>query len=369
MAKRPSLLSLLRRSGSAPAAIVPPSDGPLQRIRQRTPQPRRMPAGIAFDLERQARSFQESAAVVRRLTGVSSWVYQLQYATVAGIAGCGADLAVIDSQTDGLTRFWRADETAQMKRMAGSGNRKLVAYMSIGEAEEDRFYWKASWVRKSGDRAALTAKAPAWMEAQNDGGWADNYKVKYWMPAWQEIILGEHGFLDRIIDAGFDGVYLDIVDAYDYFLDKGRKSAPDEMITFVSKIARAGRRRNPDFVVIPQNGEALLADAQYRSFVSAIGKESIFYSQPEGTDFHARAFVEPNPPPLVDKVRGFLSQGLADGIPVLAVEYLMDDADNRTLTAEVAQRVRQAGYCPFFADRLLKSLHPAVLPAPQPAMT
>jgi cysteinyl-tRNA synthetase len=48
--------------------------------------------------------------------------------------------------------------------------------------------------------------------------WKGNYKGDYWDPDWQAIILGgENAYLDKILAAGFDGVYLDIIDAFEYF--------------------------------------------------------------------------------------------------------------------------------------------------------
>jgi cysteinyl-tRNA synthetase len=42
--------------------------------------------------------------------------------------------------------------------------------------------------------------------------------VKFWKDDWQEIIYGnEDSYIKKIIDAGFDGAYLDNVEAY-YFL-------------------------------------------------------------------------------------------------------------------------------------------------------
>ena len=54
------------------------------------------------------------------------------------------------------------------------------------------------------------------MRAGPPEGWQlkGNYKVKYWDPQWQEIILQE---VQLIIAQGFDGVYLDIIDAFEFF--------------------------------------------------------------------------------------------------------------------------------------------------------
>ena len=55
------------------------------------------------------------------------------------------------------------------------------------------------------------------MEQENPD-WAGNYKVRYWDPEWQTIISGApDSYLGKIQAAGFDGVYLDIIDAFEYF--------------------------------------------------------------------------------------------------------------------------------------------------------
>jgi len=102
-----------------------------------------------------------------------------------------------------------AQELAQIHTKPIGGARLILAYMSIGEAEEYRYYWQAGW--KPG--------SPPWLLGENPE-WGGNYKVAYWDPAWQAIIFGSaNAYLDRILNAGFDGVYLDIIDAYEYFED------------------------------------------------------------------------------------------------------------------------------------------------------
>ena len=101
-------------------------------------------------------------------------------------------------------------EIASLKTKPGGGSRLVIAYMSIGEAENYRFYWNPAWA----------SSPPAWLERENPD-WPGNYKVKYWDPAWQAIIYGNNAsYLKKILDAGFDGVYLDIIDAFEYFESK-----------------------------------------------------------------------------------------------------------------------------------------------------
>jgi len=100
-----------------------------------------------------------------------------------------------------------AAEIAQLKHKANGGERLIICYMSIGEAEDYRYYWNASW----------NTTSPEWMAAENPD-WPGNYKVKYWNAEWQGLIYNNNdSYLNKIIDAGFDGVYLDIIDAFEYF--------------------------------------------------------------------------------------------------------------------------------------------------------
>ena len=83
----------------------------------------------------------------------------------------------------------------------------MISYMSIGESEDYRYYWQANW----------STNKPEWLDAENPD-WPGNFKVKYWNPEWQSIIYGNDGsYLKKILDAGFDGVYLDIIDAFEFY--------------------------------------------------------------------------------------------------------------------------------------------------------
>jgi len=98
-------------------------------------------------------------------------------------------------------------EIQQLKTKSNGGSRLVVCYLSIGEAEDYRYYWQESW----------NTDKPQWMGAENPD-WAGNYKVNYWDPEWQGIIFGnDDSYLRKIIDTGFDGVYLDLIDAFEYF--------------------------------------------------------------------------------------------------------------------------------------------------------
>jgi len=101
-------------------------------------------------------------------------------------------------------------EVALLKTKANGGSRLIIAYMSIGEVEDYRYYWQAEW----------EIDPPAWLAEENPQ-WPGNYKVQYWNKDWQNIIYGkDDSYLKKIVVVGFDGVYLDIIDAFEYFEDQ-----------------------------------------------------------------------------------------------------------------------------------------------------
>jgi cysteinyl-tRNA synthetase len=98
-------------------------------------------------------------------------------------------------------------DVKSLKRKPGGSARLVIAYMSIGEAEDYRYYWRSSWEKNP----------PSWLDEENPD-WPGNYKVRYWNPEWQAKIFGSNGaYLDMLLSAGFDGVYLDIIEAFEYF--------------------------------------------------------------------------------------------------------------------------------------------------------
>lgn len=115
------------------------------------------------------------------------------------------DLLIIDLFYNGTELT--PGEVASLKSKLDGGERLVVSYMSIGEAEDYRYYWMPDW----------TVGSPPWIAAENPN-WEGNYKVRYWDPEWQGIIYGNNdSYVTKIIDTGFDGVYLDIIDAFEYF--------------------------------------------------------------------------------------------------------------------------------------------------------
>lgn len=267
---------------------------------------------------------------------INTWAYQLADIDPKDIAALDVDLVVVDYAADGSDETaFKSRDVALMQSRPDGGRKLVVSYMSIGEAEDYRYYWNAAWKKPK--------TRPAWLDDENPD-WEGNYKVRYWDAEWQRVIMGApNAYLDRIIAAGFDGVYLDIIDAFEYWRDeKGeRPDADKDMIAFVSALAAYARAKRPNFWIIPQNGEALLEDPAYRAVISAIGKEDVFYGQ----DGDGKA----NPKSVVAECLDCLAYARKDDIPVLVIEYL-DDAKK---IDDARRKLADLGCPAYFGPRAL----------------
>ncbi|MBN1523190.1 MAG: endo alpha-1,4 polygalactosaminidase [Spirochaetales bacterium] len=155
----------------------------------------------------------ENSTDITSLSAVKNFLYLInpsEYADgdalVAAIQATNYDLILIDPYDADGTLLSPAQVSA-MKTKANGSSRLVIAYMSIGEAEDYRPYWDPAW----------NTTPPEWLGEENPD-WEGNYIVHYWEPDWQAIIYGSpEACLDKIINAGFDGVYLDIIEAYESF--------------------------------------------------------------------------------------------------------------------------------------------------------
>ena len=155
----------------------------------------------------------ENNDTIRKLSEVRNFLYLINpenYNTkqkfIDAVRATNYDLLIMDMFLDGDNAFTK-DEVESLRQKANGGKRLVICYMSIGEAEDYRYYWNSAW----------SSNPPAWLAKENPD-WDGNYKVRYWNAEWQAIICASRdSYLQRILNAGFDGAYLDIVDAYEYF--------------------------------------------------------------------------------------------------------------------------------------------------------
>lgn len=155
----------------------------------------------------------ENATNISNLSEINNFLYLINpqnFTTktdfINAVIATNYDLIIMDLFFHDATEFTTAEIT-QLKSKANGGTRLVISYMSIGEAENYRYYWDNSW----------NTTKPDWLDQENPD-WAGNFKVKYWEDTWQNIIFGnDDSYLKKIMNAGFEGVYLDIIDGFEYY--------------------------------------------------------------------------------------------------------------------------------------------------------
>ncbi|MBF0499171.1 MAG: endo alpha-1,4 polygalactosaminidase [Candidatus Riflebacteria bacterium] len=215
---------------------------------------------------------------------------------------------------------YTASDVAELKR----GNRQVLAYLSVGEAESYRPYFKKNIISD-----LLIKENPEWK---------DNFPVKFWDPAW-EIIVSEYA--ETIAAKGFNGFVLDVVDAWEVQQNKGIAKA--QMTELILSIVRHLRKDNPDLVFIVLNSHALFDDSRFSDEIDGIIQESLYYSWKEA------------PPVSWQKEKITALKKLREtGKFVGLLEYT-----RRVVQIAKTKRIaRNLGFVPYFTEKKLQKLFP-----------
>lgn len=267
---------------------------------------------------------------------------------VLKLATCDRDLIVLDAafNTD-PGGDWMPAEIETIR--TGKSGRRVAAYLSIGEAEDYRPYWQKSWDADKDGKP--DTGAPSFLNTENPD-WKGNYRVRYWQPAWQQIMLPA---VDKIVAQGFDGIYLDIVDAFEFYEYDGKtkdwldnrpnpetgRTYREDMIAWVTAIAKRARDKQPGFLVIPQNASQLLEHADYRELISAIGVEDLFVAGRKLRSEKQSRYVI-----------SFLEKLEPTGKPVLVIDY----PKSKDVHASAFELAAKHGFTLLLTDRELTTL-------------
>lgn len=211
-----------------------------------------------------------------RLAQVQRWFYYLDFNPEQDIyqrmAASTYDMVVIEPiVTEQENTDFPIAEMVSLLHQAPHP-KLVIAYVDVAQAEEWRTYWEDDW--EIGD--------PDWIVAEDPDGWEGNYPVAYWRDEWREIWLGEAGYLQLLLEAGFDGIYLDWVEAYSdenviAAAEEENVDPVEEIKRWVSDLAAYTRARQPDFLVIAQNAAELAEHDDYRETIDAIAQEQVWF--------------------------------------------------------------------------------------------
>ncbi|MCX8202254.1 MAG: endo alpha-1,4 polygalactosaminidase [Candidatus Micrarchaeota archaeon] len=273
------------------------------------------------------------ATEVDRWKSIASFAYQLQNINLDEIRNSNYDLVVIDYSPGSDFNNFTRDEIL----LAKNGGKKLIfAYLSIGEAENYRWYWNQQWDLNND---GIPDDSPSWLENSNPD-WIGNYKVRYWEQGWQSILYGsESSYLDKILAAGFDGVVLDTVDSYMYWEEKEVKDAGEKMVELVSRISKYSKEKNKDFKIIANGGLELSTYPVYLNSIDGVLRESVWYIENEKQQIEETEYTIS----LLDAIK-------QNGKKVFIIEYNIEKEN------EIKSLASEKGYLSYVTTKNLDIL-------------
>jgi cysteinyl-tRNA synthetase len=287
---------------------------------------------------------------------ISTWMYQIQdlYGEkIQALDKTPYDMLVIEPGFNlKEDPYDTAGMVSTLSTKPNGEKRLLIAYIDIGQAEDYRDYWKENWVAPTGTAHG----SPDFLITTDPDGWSGNYPVAYWDARWKAIWLGEGGIIDTLVAKGFDGVYLDWVEAYDdekvlAYASKESIDTKKEMITFIEELKARGEKTHPGFTVIAQNAPYLLEydPKRYSAVIDAIATEDTWYYGKADADWEdkdagdlvgdERQEDEYSTPNRIKQNLKYLTRG----IPVFTVDYCI----STTNAAAVYTASRHKGFIPL----------------------
>ena len=311
------------------------------------------------------------------LSAVTYWGYQIQDInsgdSVELLAASRYDMLVLEpTRTDWSSTDKDFDTRAMVsslkRRKAHDGvHRKLVlAYIDIGEAEDWRWYW--TWSTAWDCTGSPPADWPSYILACDPDGWGGNYPVAFWDQDWKDIIINGiapdpnnrdyTSVIDEVIRDGFDGIYLDWVEAFENqdVMDAAAAENRDpaaEMIAFIGEMRTYARLRNPNFLIIQQNAASLIDghSVELAAVIDGIAQEAIWYDGDADVDWDAAAGHDyANDSTLTTYYLDYLVDYQNAGLPVFDCEYALDEQDTAYNNALAKQ------FIPYVSRRALSQL-------------
>lgn len=201
---------------------------------------------------------------------------------------------------------------------------KIIAYISIGEVEPERIYFKEikeDWILGENKFWGTTI--------------VDLRKIEY-----QEFLLNK--VFAPLKD--FDGFFLDTLESYKLVLsDKDFPSYEKALINFIKKL----KTLYPDKIILINRGFEFYSEV--KPYIDAVVAESLFYTFDQKT----KEYKE-----VDSKESGWLLQRLKEvknsGLPVIVIDYV--PPYEKDLAKKIAKRIWEEGFIPYVSDVYLKTL-------------
>ncbi|KKB35495.1 MJ1477/TM1410 family putative glycoside hydrolase [Bacillus thermotolerans] len=289
------------------------------------------------------------------------WLYQLQELDLDEAQKSGTSIMVMEPVLGGVKdKKFSKQEIQQLKDQGITP----IAYLSIGEISHFQTRWQEEWGEFNGQKLKVSKRAPQWIGKVPNKDWPEGVKVRYWKEDWWELVKED---LDEIMDLGYEGVYLDIIDAFEYwgnedtygfFKEKkygsdpaSEREAAERMIQFVQRLSMYAKHKESEFKIVPQNGENILEyddHEEYLEHVDGIGVEDVWFDE-----------EKPQSESFTEERLSHLEKFVEEGKFVLSVDYVdngkgYSGANKDRINAYIASCLSQGFYCyPALTNREL----------------
>jgi len=312
----------------------------------------RLPLCLGFTL------FAACAAPTRpsSLGAVQSWAIQLQglakSSSLDRLERSDYDLLVLD-RVHSLRGRESYDTAGVLRRLRST--RLCLAYVNVGQAESYRRYWGKDWRGPTADAPG----SPVFLVTVDPEGWAGDYPVAYWDPAWRALLLAQ---VDDVVARGFDGMYCDWVLGYQEpaIVAAAKKASVNParaMANLLRDLKNRARKKNPRFLLVMQNGGELFAlypelaesvDGYAQEPLSFAGKAGASWDDPRGADIPLPAKGDWSTATMLSNLRSIRARGVS----TFTIDYCANPANARTARA----RARSVGAKPFVTRVILDRL-------------
>jgi cysteinyl-tRNA synthetase len=229
------------------------------------------------------------------------------------------------------------------KLHAGKPGRIVLAYLDAAEAERFRTYWTKDWIAPT--RKAKTKGTPDFILIPDPDGWGGDYPVAYWDKRWQDLfVTGANSQVKMVMQAGFDGVYLDWIDAWDddAVSAEAKRQGIDSaksMVDFLLLIRKTAREINPNALIVQQNAFTLWdADPRLKDAIDAMGVEDTWFSGHANAKWTGKGAGdvpnrETDDSSTANRLKTY-DKFLKAGKPVFTVDYCVNTDHAATVYAE-----------------------------------
>ncbi len=265
------------------------------------------------------------------LGDVETWMYQIQDQHLDGnIEALGAthyDMLVID-QTRSISGEEGWDSAGDVAYLKSTG-KIVICYIDVGEAEDYRYYWQSAW----------EVGNPVWIAGEDPDGWDGNYPVLFWHDEWKAIMAE---YLTRIINDGYDGIYLDWLEAYDFepvveAAEAAGEDPEDLLVEYVHWIEDFVHTRNPDFIIIAQNATEMGYRSDYLQAFDGIAQEAVWFDgggDPDTGEIPGDVPVESQ---WTEEYLASLQYWKSAGLPVFNCEYCQEPSNTQAAYSSGAE--------------------------------